>query len=78
MKSMRFKDFRDVVGQGYITMKTHNFPIRGWSEKTIGNVIYIWAKPETRIMKMADIEATSGKVVCFSIVHKSIIQHTGI
>lgn len=78
MKAMRFKDFRDVVGQGFITMKTHNFPAQGWAKKTVGNVIYIWAKPCVAIMKMADIEATSGKVVCFSIVHKSIIQHTGI
>ena len=78
MKAMRFQDFRDVVGQGFITMKTHNFPAQGWAKKTIGNVIYIWAKPNIAIMKIADIEVTSGKDVCFSIVHKSIIKHTGI
>jgi hypothetical protein len=78
MKAMRFQDFRDVVGQGFITMKTHNFPAQGWCKKTVKNVIYIWAKPETPIMKMADIEESSGKAVRFSIVHQSIMKHTDI
>jgi len=78
MKKIKFPEYKEAVGQSYITLKAHNFPVRGWAEKTIGNIIYIWAKYEVEQKKISGIEKSTGKKVKFSIVPKSIIEHVGI
>ena len=78
MKAIRFNEFKNVVGQGLITMKTHNFPAQGWARKTVDNVIYIWAMPDVAIMKISELEKSTGKDVMFSIVPKQIIKYAGI
>lgn len=78
MEAIKFQELREAVGQSYITMKAHNFPVRGWAEKTIGSVIYIWAKYEVEAKKISGLEKSTGKDVKFSIVPKSIVEHTGI
>ncbi len=78
MKALRFRDFKTIVGQGFITMKTHNFPSRGWSEKTIGNDLYVWAKPDMVLSKLFELERNSGKRVSVCHVPKEIIRNTNI
>jgi hypothetical protein len=78
MKAIQFKEFKRVVGQGYINMKAHNFPKRGWSEYTIDNVIYVWAKPSVPIMKIKRVEEESGRPVKFCIVPKAIRKRVGL
>ena len=78
MQAMRFKEFKKVVGQNFITAKTNKFPLQGWGSKTIDNVIYVWAKSSAPLMEIAKIEATSGKQVKISIVPKAIIHRAGL
>jgi len=78
MRAIKFNEFKSVVGQGYITMKTHNFPKQGWCWKTIDNVIYVWAKPCTPLKEVAKLERVSGKEVKLCLVPKEIVKHTGI
>jgi hypothetical protein len=78
MKAISFQEFKEAVGQSYINIKTHNFPEQGWSYKTVGNVIYAWAKPCTPLMEIAEIEEKSGKPVRLCLVPKEIIKRVGL
>ena len=78
MKAIRFPEFKEVVGQGFITMKTHNFPAQGWARKTVDNVIYIWAKPCVALVKLSELEVKTGKEIKLCIVPKAIIMYAGI
>ena len=78
MKTIKFKEFKEVVGQGFITLKAHNFPQQGWCRKTIGNVIYIWAKPSVILIKLSEIEQRTGKEIRLCLVPKAIINRVGL
>ena len=77
MNVIKFTEFKQAVGQGFITMKTHNFPTQGFARKTVGNVIYLWALPSMVIVKLPNLEAT-GKQVKLCIVPKQIVKYAGI
>lgn len=74
MKAIRFTEYKDAVGQGYIQMKVHNFPSQGWCRKTVGNVIYIFAKPCVALVKLSELEVKSGKQIKLCIVPNAIIK----
>lgn len=77
MNIIKFPEFKDAVGQGFITMKTHNFPVQGFARKTVDNVIYLWALPSMVIVKLPNLES-SGKQVKLCIVPEQIIKYAGI
>ena len=78
MKAIKFQEFKEVVGQGFITLKAHNFPQQGWCRKTVGNVIYIWAKPSVTLVKLSEIEYRTGKEIRLCLVPNAIIKRLGI
>ena len=77
MNVIKFKEFKEAVGQGFINMKTHNFPTQGFARKTVGNVIYLWAKPSMVLVKLPNLEST-GKQVKLCIVPHQIIKYANI
>lgn len=82
MKSIQFQEFIEVVGQGYVTMRKHNFPNQGFARKTIGNIIYIFARRSLNYLKfqfyMTSLENKTGKTVVWCPVPKGFIDYVGV
>lgn len=79
MNALKFTEYSDAVGQGYIELRKHNkFPDRGWSCKTVGNVIYILARPSLKYITfyclMTKLERKTGKQVEWCPVPKGFLK----
>ena len=78
MEAIKLSKFEKKVGQGFMGLRKRNFPARGWSSKTVGNVIYIFALPSLKYIKfhfyMTSLESKTGKQVKWCPVPKGFIK----
>ena len=75
MKIIPFTELREKVGNSFIAMSVRNFPKRDYRYKTMGNIIYLLAKPNVKLSEMAGIKRISnGKSIKVCILPKEVIK----
>ena len=79
MKIIPFTELREKVGNSFIAMSVRNFPKRDYRYKTMGNIIYLLAKPNVKLSEMAGIKRISnGKSIKVCILPKEVIRAVGL
>ena len=79
MKLIKFKDLRETLGNSFIAMSVRNFPNRNYRYRTVGNVIYMLAKPCVSLSEINNVKrASNGKDIKVCVLPKEVIKAVGI
>jgi hypothetical protein len=79
MKLIKFEELRENLGNSFIAITVRNFPKRAYRYKTIGNIIYLLAKPSVKMSEMDGIRRISnGKDIRVCILPNEVIKAVGL
>ena len=79
MKAIKFKEFRNIVGNTFIASAINNFPKRNYKYKSVGNVIYLLAKPTVKLSEIEKVKfANPGKQVLACVLPFEVMTRTGL
>ncbi len=79
MKLIKFKELRETLGNSFIALTVRNFPKRDYRYKTVGNIIYLLAKPGVKFNELDQVNRISnGKDIRLCVLPNEVIEAVGI
>lgn len=79
MQTIKFKELRETVGNNFIAKAVKDFPKRQYRYKSIGNIIYLLAKPEVTMLAISVVrKANPNKQIKVCILPFEIIERVGL